>query len=381
MAIKETERIGVFSESIVSKEIMGFPGSCYPMGIVAQVDPDVYVEEVEGAEGGVTTKPREIKAYAIQVKEDAHALFGKDSEMSKLVDIVTLLGVNKIACVPVISGSKSKPSKADYKKSLDLLYMEDVVEIVITDSPDKDVHMEIRNHCDKASVNRRERRAHLGTYAEKISEWVELAKPLNSGRVTLWSSIPLDLDGKPHDNSVYLAAACAAIDSRELDPAMPLHNLQLHPDLFGGLYNRFDDEGYEALYGNGVSACRSVNGKIYIDRWVTTYTEDDKVSPTVPDNKYQEGTVAKVKDYVDRGLRAHLAVRHPRSKASLSKVGEVKADTTVWLEDKEDKEIIEGVNVYKVERQKDKRTRIHVHYSYYIVLPLNTIFLHGHALV
>ena len=368
MAIRDTQRVGVFSESTVSKEVMGFPGTCWPMGIVAQVDTEVYTDE-------------EIRPFAIQVKEDAYNIFGKDSEMAKLVEIVTLLGVNKLVCVPVLPSELSEVTKTEYKAALDVLYNEDAPKIVITDSPDADVHLEVRNHCDKSSVNRKERRAHLGATTESISGWVGLAEPINSGRATLWGSIPLDLDGKAHKNSVYLAAACGAYDALELDPAMPLHNIQLHPDLFGGLYNRFDDEDIEALYGSGVAACRTINGRIFIDRWVTTYTQDDGVSPPVDDNKYQEGTVAKIKDYIDEGLRNYLSTLHPRVKASTSKMNEVKSDTTKWLLEQEENEIIENVNVYKVERQKDKRTRFHVYYSYGVVLPLNTIFLHGKALV
>lgn len=368
MAIKDTQRVGVFSESIVSKEVMGFPGTCWPMGIVAQVDKTIY-------------KDTEIKPFAIQVKEDAYSKFGKDSEMSKLVEIVTLLGVNRLVCVPVIAQAEGEVTKTEYKASLDVLYNEDAPKIVITDSPNADVHMEVRNHCDKASLNRKERRAHVGATADSISAWTGLAKPINSGRVTLWSSIPLSLEGEAHNDSVYLAAACAAYDALELDPAMPLHNIQLHPDLFGGLYNRFDDEDLEALYGNGVAACRNVNGRIYIDRWVTTYTEDDGVSPVVPDDKYQEGTVAKVKDFIDEGLRNRLSTLHPRVKASIPAMNEVKSDTTNWLMEQAEKEIIEEPNVYKIERQADKRTRFHVYYNYKVVLPLNTIFLHGKALV
>lgn len=368
MAIKDTQRVGVFSESTVSKEVMGFPGTCWPMGIVAQVDPTVY-------------KDKEIKPFAIQVKEDAYSKFGKDSEMSKLVEIVTLIGINKLVCVPVLPPLEGTPTKTQYKTSLDILYNEDAPKIVICDSADKDVHTEIKNHCDTASLNRKERRAHVGATADSISAWTALAQPINSGRVTLWGSIPLDLEGNAYENSVYLAAACAAYDALELDPAMPLHNIQLHPDLFGGLYNRFDDEDLEALYGNGIAACRNVNGKIFIDRWVTTYTQDDSISPAVPDDKFQEGTVAKIKDYIDEGMRNNLATRHPRVKASLRKMNEVKTDSQNWLLEQEEKEIIEEPNVYKVERQKDKRTRFHVYYNYKVVLPLNTIFLHGKALV
>lgn len=368
MAIKDTQRVGVFSESTVSKEVMGFPGTCLPMGIVAQVDKTVYTEQ-------------EIKPFAIQIKEDAYSKFGKNSEMSKLVEIVTLLGVNKLVCVPVLAPAEGEVTKTEYKASLDVLYNEDVPKIIICDSPNADVHMEVRNHCDKASLNRKERRAHVGATAITVAAWTQLAKPINSGRVTLWGSIPLDLEGKAYNDSVYLAAACAAYDALELDPAMPLHNIQLHPDLFGGLYNRFDDEDLEALYSGGVAACRSANGRISIDRWVTTYTEDDVINPAVPDDKYQEGTVAKIKDYIDEGLRSYLATLHPRAKASTSKMDEVKADATNWLMQQEEKEIIENVNVYKIERQKDKKTRFHVYYSYGVVLPLNTIFLHGKALV
>lgn len=368
MAIKDTQRVGVFSESTVSKEVMGFPGTCWPMGIVAQVDKTVY-------------KDKEIKPFAIQIKEDAYNLFGKDSEMSKLVEIVTLLGINRLICVPVLALAEGEVTKTEYKASLDILYNEDAPKIIITDSPNADVHTEIRNHCDKASLNRKERRAHIGATADTVANWTKLAKPINSGRVTLWGSIPLNLEGNVYEDSVYLAAACAAYDALELDPAMPLHNIQLHPDLFGGLYNRFDDEDLEALYSNGVAACRNVNGRIFIDRWVTTYTQDDTVIPAVPDDKFQEGTVAKIKDYIDEGMRNNLATRHPRVKASVSKMNEVKADSQNWLLEQEEKEIIENPNVYKIERQKDKKTRFHVYYSYGVVLPLNTIFLHGKALV
>lgn len=368
MTIKDTQRVGVFSESTVSKEVMGFPGTCWPMGIVAQVDTEVY-------------KDKKIKPFAIQVKEDAYIKFGKDSEMSKLVEIVTLLGVNKLICVPVLPSELSEVTKVEYKAALDILYNEDAPKIVITDSPDAEVHLEVRNHCDKSSLNRKERRAHVGGTALTISAWIDLAKPINSGRVTLWGSIPLNLEGETYNDSVYLAAACAAYDALELDPAMPLHNIQLHPDLFGGLFNRFDDEDLEALYSGGIAACRNINGRIFIDRWVTTYTQDDGVNPPVDDDKYQEGTVAKVKDFIDEGLRNRLSTLHPRVKASTSAMNEVKSDTTNWLLEQEEKEIIENVNVYKIERQKDKRTRFHVYYSYGVVLPLNTIFLHGKALV
>lgn len=365
MAIKDTQRVGVFSESTVSKEVVGFPGTCYPMGIVAQVDQEVYTET-------------EVKPFAIQIKEDAYSLFGKDSEMSRLVEIVTLIGVNKIVCVPVLSTTQEGVNKVDYKTSLDVLYNEDAPKIIICDSDDPSVHLDIRNHCDRASENKKERRAHLGGVANTVSDWTNLSKKLNSGRVTLWGSIPLKTDGSSYEKSVYLAAACAGYDALELDPAMPLHNIELHTDLFGGLYNRFDDEDLEELYKNGVAACKTINGKIYIDRWVTTYTQDENSSP---DDKLQEGTVVKVKDFVDEGLRNHLSTLHPRVKASESKMNEVKSDTTNWLKIQEEKEIIEEPTVYKVERQSDKRTRIHVYYNYKIVLPLNTIFLHGKALI
>lgn len=368
MSIPDTQRIGVFSESQVSKEVMGFPGTCWPVGIVAQVDQSVYTD----------TTP---KAHAIQVLEDAISTFGKDSEMTELVRIMTISGVNKLVCVPVIATTEGSPVADEYQASLDILYNEEAVKIVICDSADGPIHTKVRDHCDKASLNRKERRAHVGATADSIAAWTALATPMNSGRLSIWGSIPLKTDGTKYNDSVYLAAACAAQDALELDPAMPLHNLELPRELFGGLYNRFDDIELEALYAGGIAACRSVNGKISIDRWVTTYTKDDTVDPAVADDKYQEGTVAKIKDYVDEGLRNRLATLHPRVKASLSAMNEVKADSQNWLDIQAEKEIIERPQVYKIERQPDKKTRFHVYYSYGAVLPLNTIFLHGKALV
>lgn len=369
MGIKDTQRVGVFSESTVSKEVMGFPGTCLPIGIVATVNQTVYT--------GDTTK-----AHAIQIKEDAYTLFGKDSEMSKLVEIETLSGVNKLVCVPVLKPEDKEISVEEYKEALNVLYNEEAVKIVITDTTKADIHQAIRDHCDKASENRKERRSHLGVEKDlNVSSTVALAIPINNGGVTLWGSVTLATDGTANDNSIYLAAACAAQDALELDPAMPIHNIELPRELFGGLYNKLDDTDLEALYSGGISACRSINGKIYIDRWVSTYTKDDTVSPAVADDKFQEGTVMKVKQHIDEGLRNRLSTLHPRVKASIKAMGEVKSDAANWLKEQEEKEIIENPNVYKIERQPDKRSRFHVHYNYKIVLPLNTIFLHGKALV
>ncbi|WP_432400947.1 phage tail sheath subtilisin-like domain-containing protein [Wukongibacter sp. M2B1] len=369
MAISDTQRIGVFSESTVSKEVMGYPGSCFPIGIVAQVDETIYTDATA-------------KAHAIQIKEDAYGLFGKDSEMSKLVEIATVSGVNKLICVPVIAEIDGSPTTDEYQTALDLLYNEEAVKIVICDTADAAVHLKVRDHCKTASENKKERRCHLGVAKElTVANTTALAIPINSGRATLWGSIPLQSDGTAYNDSVYLATACAAQDALELDPSMPLHNLELPESLFGGLYNKYEDTDLEALYGGGIAACRSVNGKILIDRWVTTYVQDDTVSPAVPDDKYQEGTVAKIKDHIDEGLRNRLATLHPRVKASTKSMNEVKSDATNWLRNQAESEIIEEPNVYKVERQADKRTRFHVYYSYKAVLPLNTIYLHGTALI
>lgn len=369
MTIPDTQRIGVFSESTVSKEVMGYPGTCFPVGIVARVDETVYTDATA-------------KAHAIQIKEDAYTLFGKDSEMTKLVEIMTVSGVNRIVCVPVIAAIDSSPTTEEYETALEILYNEEAVKIVICDTDDAAVHDKIKTHCDTATQNRKERRCHLGVAKDlTVANTTALATALNSGRVTLWGSIPLKTDGKSYDDSVYLAAACAAQDALELDPAMPLHGLTLPESLFGGLYNKYDDDDLEALYGGGIAACRSINGKITIDRWVTTYTQDDSVDPAVDDDRYQEGTVAKIKDYIDEGLRNRLSTLHPRVKASISAMNEVKADAMNWLKEQEEKEIIENANVYKIERQSDKKTRFHVYYNYGAVLPLNTIFLHGTALV
>lgn len=367
MTIQNTQRIGVFSESIVSKEVSGFPGTCLPMGIVAQVDESVFTGEA--------------KAYGIQLKEEAEELFGKDSEMVKLIRIVTLSGVNRIVAVPVLK-TEEQVSPQDYIAALALLANEEAVKIMITDSVDPAVHQEIKHHCETASANRKERRCHLGLNKElAVSAMIDQASQLNSGRVTLWGSVPLKLEGTAHESSVYLAAAAAAQDALELDPAMPIHNVQLPASLFGGLYNRLEESEYEALYSGGVAACRAINGKIFIDRWVTTYTQNDQVNPPVADDSYQEGTVAKVKDHIDEGLRNRLATLHPRVKASQSVMNEIKADTMAWLKEQEDLAIIEEPTITKIEQQADLRSRFHVYYSYKVVLPLNTIFLHGKALV
>ena len=253
MSIPETQRVGVFSESTVSKDVMGFPGSCLPVGIVATVDEAVY-----------TTTPA--VAHAIASYDEAKLAFGKDSEMAKLVQIFDISGVNKLVCVPVLAALET-PSTEEYETALGLLASEEAVQIVVCDTTDATIHGKIRDHCNTACQNMKERRSHVGVTEElSVSATIALAGPINSGLVTMWDSVPLKSDGTAYESSVYLAAACAAQDALELDPAMPLHNLQLPASLFGGIYNKRNESDFESLYDGGVAACRSVNGKISIDR-------------------------------------------------------------------------------------------------------------------
>lgn len=112
----------------------------------------------------------------------------------------------------------------------------------------------------------------------------------------------------------YLAAAnVAAVDAHQtnLDPARPRQTLELSQVLPPAAGDQFSREERDTLLRNGIATHRVVQGKVQIERLITTY----QTSPAgAPDTSYMDITRPRTLAYLRYDLRTYLQNKYPRHK-------------------------------------------------------------------
>lgn len=96
-----------------------------------------------------------------------------------------------------------------------------------------------------------------------------------------------------------------------IDPARPTHNGELVGVLPPPPGSRFIFSERNALAGNGIAVCRTENGRVVIDRAVTTY---QKNSLGQADTSYLDSETMHTTAYVLRYLRAAITSKYARQK-------------------------------------------------------------------
>lgn len=192
------------------------------------------------------------------------------------------------------------------------------------------------------AIEKKAGRVHFGhDPATTISGAITAAAGVNDGRVSGWYF--RDSLSAPYS----IAAAAAAMDAFEEDPARPLNGL----DLIGvgvplDSTQLFTNTEIEALLYGGVSPILPDSSKTVAEivRWITTYTVNGAGSP---DPTLLEGPTFKTLDYVRDAIVQRLEARFPRSKKSARILGQIRTEVLDVLYRLEELEIIENVDLYK----------------------------------
>lgn len=170
-----------------------------------------------------------------------------------------------------------------------------------------------------------------------VAQAIAKSEAVNSGRV---SNVYLR---KSKSSAASIAAAFAAIDAGEEDPARPLNTLVLAgiqvPTNRADFLSRTEQEAL--LYG-GVTPIEPTASKTEaaVVRWITTYTENAAGSP---DPTLLDGTTIKTLDYTRDAVVGRLETRFPRAKLSSKTPGRVRTEVIDVLLRLDSLEILENV--------------------------------------
>lgn len=170
-----------------------------------------------------------------------------------------------------------------------------------------------------------------------VAQAIAKSEAVNDGRV---SNVYFR---KSKSSAASLAAAFAAIDAGEEDPARPLNTLVLAgiqvPTNRADFLSRTEQEAL--LYG-GVTPIEPTASKTEaaVVRWITTYTENTAGSP---DPTLLDGTTIKTLDYTRDAVVGRLEARFPRAKLSSKTPGRVRTEVIDVLLRLDSLEILENV--------------------------------------
>jgi phage tail sheath gpL-like len=323
-----------------------------------------------------TTTQLTNKAYAPFSFKDAEERYGTDSNIAKLMKVSMENGGKKFIIVRV--GEDDVTFEKDYQTALDVAELEEAIDILIVDSTDPTDFDLVKTHCKKASENRKERIAFVGfAIGTDINVITQKAGELNTGNVYTFFPNVLDINGNELPG-IFGAAALAGQVAAELDPSMPMTNVEVNG--FFGLSQKLKDSEMDALIVAGVIPLEVRNGSIRIVRAISTYTKDDS---GLADTTWQELTTVRITHYVFKDLREALQREFSRAKQGKNTRDAIKSKVLTRLYAYQTLEYIENVinEDVSIEINPTNPLRNDVDFKYDVTGPMNVIHLTGHLVI
>jgi phage tail sheath gpL-like len=300
--------------------------------------------------------------------------YGADSNIAMLMEVAIKNGGKKF----IIVRADDNLGEVDYVSALAVAELEEAVDIVIFDSTNPTDFDDLKTHNVQASENRKERIAFVGFAAgTDINVISTKAKELNSGLVYTFYPNVMDKEGNELDG-IFGAAALAGQVAAELDPSMPMTNVELLG--FYGLSKKLKDSEMDSLILSGVIPLEVRSGSIRIVRAISTYTEDET---GFADTTWQELTTVRVTHYIFKDLREALAKDFSRAKQNKNTRDAIKSKVLTRLFSYQTLEYIENVTNEDVAIliNPTNPLRNDVDFKYDVTGPLNVIHLTGHLVI
>ena len=345
MSVTNHERPGVYSRYDASTVVKGRGGGGGCVGLAALCG--------TGTAGTL---------YTFNRYEEAVTAFGGEETLTELVRLLFLNGAAQVKAVPVAE-------EAGYKAAFSVLEAAEDIAVVVCDSGELTVQQALRDSVKAASEARRERIAVVGGKAgENATALVQRAEGLNSERVVL--TAPVGEGG-----GAAVAAAVAGAIAGESDPAIPLGGAELKG--VDGLEARYGDTEIDTLVRGGVTPVEQAAGVVSVVRGVTTRTKTGDAA----DKTFRELTTILIVDDVIPSIRRALRAKFTRAKNSALTRNAIRNQVIVELEDRIDKEIIEGYDNLTVTASTTDPTTCVVEFEFRVVHGLNRIYLTAHISV
>lgn len=177
------------------------------------------------------------------------------------------------------------------------------------------------------------------------------------------------------DETVFAAAAVAAVIAGNTDPPVPINGAEL--TLFGAAGKRLSDNEIDQLVRGGVTPIETVGGVSSPVRGITTKTS----SGGAADTTWRELTTILIVDEVIPTIRSALRTRFARSKNTAQSRGAIRSQVVLELEEMKSREIVDSYGEVLVSALKSDPTVCLVEFSFTVAHGLNRIYLTAHITV
>lgn len=305
--------------------------------------------------------------YTVTSYASGRETFGESSQLGRMLKLAYQNGAGTVLACPV-----AEDTEAAYQAAFALVFAEKSASFCVIGSAQEKVHIALRDAVEEASGQRGECIGLAGMASPSIAELTARAGKLNSERMVLMAP-DVYLSGETAAaGGCMAAAALAGVLCDQSDPATPLNGQVLMG--LSGVTAACEDTEYDALAAAGVTVLECIGGKVSVIRGLTTRTKTGEVS----DKTFRELTTILIVDDVIPSIRAALRAKFTRAKNNALTRNAIRNQVVVELEDRIEKEIIEGYDHLTVTASTTDPTVCVVEFEFRVVHGLSRIYLTAH---
>lgn len=347
MSITYHERPGVYSDYDAS--------SIVAVGTAQRV---IALIGTSSAKAGVYT----LTSYA-----GAQDVFGADSQLGKMLKLAYQNGAGTVLAYPV-----AEDSAAAYSPAVSAILAEKRSSLCVLGSALEAVQTAFCTALSGAAQQKGECIGFCGMGAATAAQLGARAQKLNCERVVFVGPQVYAAGETAAQDGCMAAAALAGALAAERDPALPLSGLELQG--LTGVTAVYSDTEYDALVAAGVTALECEGGRVQVIRALTTRSK----TGGSPDKTYRELTTMLILDELIPAIRTALRTKFAHAKNNVLTRKAIRNQVVLELEERVEREIIEGYDKLTVTAAQDDRTTCVVEFEFTVVQGLNRILLTAH---
>ena len=347
MSITYHERPGVYSDYDAS--------SIVAVGTAQRV---IALIGVSSAQAGVYT----LTSYA-----GAQEVFGAESQLGKMLKLAYQNGAGTVLAYPV-----AEDSAAAYSPAVSAILAEKRSSLCVLGSALEAVQTAFCTALSGAAQQKGECIGFCGMGAATAAQLGARAQKLNCERVVFVGPQVYAAGETAAQDGCMAAAALAGALAAERDPALPLSGLELQG--LTGVTAVYSDTEYDALVAAGVTALECEGGRVQVIRALTTRSKTGGSA----DKTYRELTTMLILDELIPAIRTALRTKFAHAKNNALTRKAIRNQVVLELEERVEREIIEGYDKLTVTAAQDDRTTCVVEFEFTVVQGLNRILLTAH---
>ena len=308
--------------------------------------------------------------YTLTAYASAREAFGENSELGKMAKLAYQNGAGTILACPV-----EEDTEEAYSDAFDRIFAEKKAAFCAIGSSRSDVQSALQDAVEASSAQRGECIGIVGMTNPTKAELIARATLLNSERMVLVGPGVYPDGSSTAVCGGMAAAALAGVLADQSDPAMPLNGQVLKG--FSGVTGIYEDTEIDALIRGGVTVLECIGGKVSVMRGITTRT----TTGGAQDSTFREMTTVLILDDVIPALRSSLRSKFMRAKNNALTRNAIRNQVIVELENRIDRQIIEGYDHLTVTADEADPTTCVVEFEFTVVHGLNRIRLTAHISV